>query len=378
MLQTQLIPHPPPVSSNDPIWGDTKERIANGRVTPFLSNYMSAALFHVARGEIAKSWAKDVHSPFSEVENSELAHVAQYYAVKVKSRLAAKQDYLTSLIRYLLGAAQQYPDMDQKLVQELVKGYTDTGGFSKPFSEIARDLGFPRFDTIENNPFRLLAEMPLPIYFTTSHHDFLEFALTQTGHKTPVSEIFYWGDHLDSIESIFDKNPTWEPSVDNPLVYHLYGRDCFPESIILSEDDYLDLLDRLAELRYQVKLADSNIGTTQRRRNDTPPPVRRALSGTALLCLGYGVYSWEFRVLFRSIIQSTGEGRQNRNLPPGICMQIEPNSVDGLQGNAEEIKQYLQEFFEGSYFKVYWGSVEACVEGIWKRWSGAPPAKANP
>src|SRR4051812_13715317 len=150
MLQTQLIPHPPPISSNDPIWGDTKERIANGRVTPFLSNYMSAALFNVARGEIAKTWAKDVNSPFGEIENSELARVAQYHAVKVKSRLVAKQDYLTFLIRYLLGIAQQYPDVDQKLVQELIKEYENTEGFSKPFSEIARDLGFPRFNNVKN------------------------------------------------------------------------------------------------------------------------------------------------------------------------------------------------------------------------------------
>ena len=35
--------------------------------------------------------------------------------------------------------------------------------------------------------------MPLPIYITTSHHQFLETALAQTQNKKPVSEIFYWG-----------------------------------------------------------------------------------------------------------------------------------------------------------------------------------------
>ena len=110
-------------------------------------------------------------------------------------------------------------------MQEFLAGFEQTMTFPKPFSEIAHDLGYPRFERAEANPFRLLAEMPMPIYITTSHHKFLEYALTQTQNKKPVSEIFYWGDHLESIKSKFDENPDWEPTVQEPLVYHLYGLD---------------------------------------------------------------------------------------------------------------------------------------------------------
>ena len=224
-------------------------------------------------------------------------------------------------------------------------GFEQTGTFGKPFSEIARDLGYPHFERVEANPFRLLAEMPLPIYITTSHHQFLEYALAQTQNKQPVSEIFYWGDHLESIPSVFDKRPDWEPSVETPLVYHLYGLDRWPESMALTEDDFLDLLDKLAELRYQVKLAETTAQGASRRRHDLPAPVRMALSGTALLALGYSVVSWEFRVLFRGLIRSSGESRRNRNVPEGICMQIKPGELDAIEGDAEGIRSYLEEYF---------------------------------
>ena len=255
-------------------------------------------------------------------------------------------------------------------MQHLLSGFEQTGTFAKPFSEIARDLGYPRFERVEANPFRLLAEMPLPIYITTSHHQFLEYALAQTQNKNPVSEIFYWGDHLESIPSIFDERPDWEPSVKQPLVYHLYGLDKYPESMALTEDDFLDLLDKLVELRYQVKLAETAGQGVLRRRHDLPAPVRMALSGTALLTLGYSVLTWEFRVLFRGLIRSSGESRRNRNAPEGICMQIKPGELDAIQGDAEEISKYLEEYFKGVYFRIYWGSVESCVRelnDVWRR-----------
>jgi len=153
-----------------------------------------------------------------------------------------------------------------------------------------------------------------------------------------------------------------------PLVYHLYGLDRYPESMALTEDDCLDLLDKLVELRYQVKLAETSTLGTSRRRHDLPVPVRMALSGTALLALGYSIATWEFRVLFRGLIRTSGESRRNRNAPEGICMQIKPGELDAIEGDADGIRRYLVEYFKGVYFRVYWGSVEACVRELYDLW----------
>jgi hypothetical protein len=362
---TRSTPKPPAMTA---FWPDTKDRVTQGRITPFISNYMSAALFGILRGQLAVQWAKDIGSPFAEADNRDVAHVAQYYAVTHDNkRLEAKQNYLNSLTDYLLGKASQDESVDQEVVRDLLAGFEQCGSCGKPFSEIARDLGYPRFDAVEANPFRLLAEMPLPLYITTSHHQFLEYALAQTQNKRPVSEIFYWGDHLESIPSIFDEHPDWEPSVQQPLVYHLYGLDQYPESMALTEDDFLDLLDKLIELRYQVKLADTAIEGSARRRRDLPAPVRTALSGTALLTLGYSVVTWEFRVLFRGLIRSSGESRRNL-APEGICMQIKPGDLDAIEGDADGLRSYLEQYFKGAYFRVFWGSVESCVHELYDLW----------
>jgi hypothetical protein len=136
----------------------------------------------------------------------------------------------------------------------------------------------------------------------------------------------------------------------------------------LTEDDFLDLLDKLVELRYQVKLAETAVQGTSRKRRDLPAPVRTALSGTALLTLGYSITTWEFRVLFRGLIRTSGESRRNRNAPEGICMQIKPGELDAIEGDADGIRSYLEEYFKSDYFRVFWGSVESCVHELYDLW----------
>ena len=135
----------------------------------------------------------------------------------------------------------------------------------------------------------------------------------------------------------------------------------------LTEDDFLDLLDKLIELRYQVKLADTAIEGSARRRRDLPAPVRTGLSGTALLTLGYSVLTWEFRVLFRGLIRSSGDSRRNL-APEGICMQIKPGDLDAIEGDADGLRSYLEQYFKGAYFRVFWGSVESCVHELYDLW----------
>ena len=363
---TRSTPKPPAMTA---FWPDTKDRVAQGRITPFISNYMSAALFGIPRGQLAAQWAKDIGSPFGPADNREIAHVAQYYAVKHENnRLEAKQNYLNTLTDYLLGIASQDASVDQELVQELLAGFEQTGNFGKPFSEIARDLGYPRFERVEANPFRLLAEMPLPIYITTSHHQFLEYALAQTQNKEPVSEIFYWGDHLESIPSIFDEHPDWEPSVEQPLVYHLYGLDRYPESMALTEDDFLDLLDKLVELRYQVKLAETAVQGTSRKRHDLPAPVRMALSGTALLTLGYSVLPGSFACCSGgSSVPAVRAGATAMRRRASAC-KSSPVSWTRSKGTRTGSRSYLEEYFKGDYFRVFWGSVESCVHELYDLW----------
>ena len=85
-----------------------------------------------------------------------------------------------------------------------------------------------------------MADFDLPIYLTTSYHNFIEVALKRAG-KEPRTEICRWHKGLESIPSVFD-DEDYEPTKDEPLVYHLHGSDLHPESLVLSEDNYLEFL----------------------------------------------------------------------------------------------------------------------------------------
>lgn len=350
------------------LWKNWKALIANGAVTPFISNALASEIFGGIK-EVATSWAADqeINSPFSKDENCNLPRVAQYYSVTKNDLLSVKQDYLKSLNEFLLALAFQNGDEIGEIKKKIA---------SLSFSDIAHELGYPRYAGVKGNPLRLLAQLPLPIYITTCHHNFLEVTLSEVGklngdgRKEPVSEIFYWNDALNYIPSIYDKEPNYTPTPDRPLVYHLYGIDKYPDSIVLTEDDYLDCLARLAMLRSTPTLPDDT--------RNIPADVKIAVGGRSLLLLGYNVHDWEFRVLYRGLIQATRETRESRQIPKSISMQIEPkvddDSIKNLPASEQEkererqqrIKCFLETYFSQSKFDVYWGSIEACVAELYR------------
>ncbi len=339
----------------DSFWGDTKTQLERGTITPFVSNFISARIFDLDPADVAESWAEDeeVASPLSGQANRQLAQVAQYYSVQESAR-AAKTHYLASLTGFLLGLVDDDDDLDPDLLEEI-----EETAAKKSFSEIAYQLGYPKFSEAQQNPLRLLAELPLPIYLTTSYHDFLEVALSRA-NKSPVSEIFYWDDTLYHIPSIYNQEPDYQPSKERPLVYHLYGLDKYPESLVLTEDDYLDFLIKASAENFEVHHSE------QQKR--MPSSVLKALSGTSLMLLGYDVYGWEFRALFRGLIKARNDSRaNNRNIAEGISMQIGPGQD---YTDPAKVKTYLAKYFKQSHFKVYWGDLESCIQDLWKLWKG--------
>jgi hypothetical protein len=185
------------------------------------------------------------------------------------------------------------------------------------------------------HPLRMLATLPLPIYITTQLGNFIADALKAAG-KQPVVEICRWNDYLELQPSIFDRQPDYRPSTERPLVYHLFGRLSEPDSLVLTEDDFFDFL----------------IGATS--RNDLiPPVVRRALTDSALLFLGFELDDWDFRVLFRSVMSR--EGRRRRSKYAHVAAQIDPEG--GRIVEPQRARKYLESYFEDVDISIYWGSV---------------------
>jgi hypothetical protein len=181
------------------------DRIKEGKCTPFLGAGASYGVLPLG-SDIAQEWATAEGYPLDD--NSDLASVAQFLAVKYDA-IRPKD----MLIRRF--ATPSLPD------------------FSNPYE-----------------PHRLLADLPLPVYITTNYDDFMVQALRRAEYapgfnKAPAREVCRWNhqivSRLKNKTSVL-KGTRSKISPQTPVVFHLHGHTEFAESMVLTEDDYLDFL----------------------------------------------------------------------------------------------------------------------------------------
>jgi len=278
----------------DSDWLLLMRRIAGGACTPFLG---AGACHGTLPGgsEVAARWADEHAYPLDD--GHDLARVAQYIGVRQDDAM--------------------YP-------KELIS------------AELA-GVGPPDFDD-EHEPHAVLARLPLSIYMTTNYDDFMAAALRHAG-KQPRREICRWNaspavreqpTHLD--------DGALPPSAANPVVYHLHGHLDVPESLVLTEDDYLDFL-------VAVSRDDGLL----------PHQIQRALAGTSLLFVGYRLSDWDFRVIHRGLVMA---GEQS----------LRRLSVTVQLPRADPARAYLDKYFGAMKVRVYWGSATDFMRELQARW----------
>ena len=143
---------------------------------------------------------------------------------------------------------------------------------------------------------------------TTAWTSLLQEALWENA-KQPTTLSFPWN------TTNMERLPETElPTVDCPLVYHLFGRLDDPSSLVLSEDDYLNWLVAWVE-----------------RRRSIPPAVRKALTARSLLFLGYRLDEWDFRAMFQGLKSFSGGELLRRNLHVAVQQSPESQMVSPRQ-----------------------------------------------
>jgi hypothetical protein len=199
-------------------------------------------------------------------------------------------------------------------------------------------------------PHAILARLPFPVYVTTNSDDQLRRALAEAG-KSPRVELCRWHSRpeYDWPPSVFGTEgvAAYTPTVEEPLVYHLYGQLREPDTLVLTEDDYFDFL----------------IGST-RNVKLVPTVVKESLARSALLFLGFRMEEWDFRVLFRSIL-AQGDRTELSNRFTHIAAQIDPE--EGRHLDPEKARRYLQKYFSNARVSIYWGSVDDFMRELEKR-----------
>jgi hypothetical protein len=295
-------------------WKTLIGKIRAGRCTPILGAGAAFPALPLAK-DLAEELLRDEEVATGKsappIDRTDLAKVTEYIAVKRYDNVWPK-------------------DRTTEKLREHLKKY-----LKKPES---LDLKSP------DEPHRTLAALRLPIYLTTNYDDFMYNALKESG-VDPVREVARWNSELlKDVESEFDSG--YEPSKDRPLVFHLHGHWDRPESMVATEDDYLDFLVNISR-----DLATSP--TDPSKKAILPTRVRRALTGSTLLFLGYSLADLNFRVILRGLVGSLSASARQLNL-----------SVQYCSGERGELEMYTEEYFGHTLnIHVFWYSArEFCQE----------------
>jgi hypothetical protein len=176
------------------------------------------------------------------------------------------------------------------------------------------------------------------VFITTNWTLLLEQALeARTPKKEPRTVYFPWNDRAE-----WPEPPTPEiPTVEAPLVYHLFGRMDDPDSLVLTEDDYFDWL--TAWIAKQTLV---------------PEVVAKRLTNRSLLFLGYRLDDLEFRVVFQCIKSfPASSSLLGRNKHVGV--QLNPG---GQVVEPEAAQDYLESYFGNDKVSIYWSDTRRFLD----------------
>jgi hypothetical protein len=282
--------------------------------------------------DLIHAWADEMKYPGVQTDRAQLAH---YLQIGASDPMAAREEYLDALKGFLLYRAEAGEAISQAALAEV-----EDRRHEMTVSELAREIGLEALIGDGLEAYRTLARLPVPIYITTGYHNFLEQALMEAGRE-PRSELCHWRDdmHLEPAS----RSPA-DYSPDRPLVFHLFGLDSAPESLVFSEEDHLHFLTRLG--------LDPDIA---------PPVVRQAMTLSSLLLLGYNMAEWEFRVVYRGLI--LGQSRRGRQ--PNVATQLTPAAAK--ESDSERVKKFIEGYLESGSFSVYWGSDQELLSELRQR-----------
>ena len=167
--------------------------------------------------------------------------------------------------------------------------YEDTYGFGAAALRSQATAYYASLRLKPSKDHEALASLPLPLIVSTSQDLLLSDALTQAGKEHRVYRFNLRGNRRENK----DFPP---PTLSDPVIYHLFGTFRDPQSLVLSENDLLDFLAKLAS----KQLPDSLLS---RFHGDN----------VSLLFVGCAIRFWYQRVLLKALIRSVSVPLQASN-----------------------------------------------------------------
>jgi hypothetical protein len=311
-------------------WPNIINSIKQGYCVPILGFGLAEFLAGSPR-EIAQRWAAQAGYPLASHSQDDLPQVAQYLAVQ--QGLAYPRDQLVQNIR---------DHVIEEFASQLPQNAADL-----PLKALISEIGRKRRASDPAEAYNVLASLPFKIYITANPDNLLEDALTDQG-RTPTTLYARWKRSLVNPPAIQEFLNLSAPTETAPLVYHLFGFIDNGKALVLTEDDYFDYMMWVNNPAAQIKV---------------PEVIKAAWDEAALIFLGFQMNDWNFRVLFRSILDE--QRRQAERYYRSMAVQLQPG--DGYL-KPESARRYLERAFTKDQLDIYWGGAEDFLRELKKQW----------
>jgi hypothetical protein len=313
-------------------WSALVNDIQSKRCTPVIGCGLAEGVYGSIQ-DLALRLAAASHFPLAPYQRTDLPQVAQYLLVTQRSST------------YPLEAVKE--QMSREIIERHRELLTPEDREAK-LSKLLKKVGAAMRSRNHQDPVRLLATLPVRVFVTAAPDNLLVDALKEAG-KTPEERCAFWKRGLAPPEPY-----EGEPTVAAPLVYHMLGHFKEPDSLVLTQDDYIEYL----------------IGVSL-NKGLVPRVVRHALTNSSLMFLGFQLTDWNFRILFRLIM--TQESSALRQRYPHAAVQVDPEGTQLI--NPEKARRYLLDCYGSEHISLFWGGSDEFLRQLRPRLEERTPSE---
>ncbi len=316
-------------------WRSITDSVRQGTFVPVLGPVLDDRL-RGTRGDLARALADKHGFPLAPHQRGDLAKVSQYLSVRESRRFALNE----ALAQLQSEIVRRRPNLE-----------AEAEDLKTLFKAIVRE----RYADL-TDPFRILAELKGSLFVSAGPEPLLPLALAEAGVK-PRPLFGEWRKTRDT----HPQEPPYEgtPDAEHPVVYYPFGFIAKPDTLVFTEDDYVDFL----------------IAATENQL--IPWVVRGTLVKSSLLFLGFNLDDWGFRVLFRLIMALDGSAQLGDFAHVGV--QLDPSETD--LADVEEARAYLQQYFgagrDAPPVDIYWGTAVDFLNELRKQMAATADAPAT-
>ncbi len=147
---------------------------------------------------------------------------------------------------------------------------------------------------------KMLASLPFRIFVTTNYDNLLEQALREF-QKEP--KVIVYNPNQETTPDMGS-----DPTEKNPLVFKMHGDLNMPESIVITDEDYITFIQRM---------------TDKDKYYPVPETVRYRMQRWPTLFIGYSLLDYNLRLLFRTLRWRVDKAI----VPPSFSVDIGPDPL---------------------------------------------------